>query len=168
MNNKGADQTVGMHRVVHAFVVCKLPKTGTLTSRSLHISAQRLLMACLVILSSSNTKLKPQSHQANTCSRKNAKICFIRLCYLALIWMYETYNDLTSNGYLPTINRLLKDITVYSLWTSPYDERIGSWYYLQLTDMRATSAFYRVASVSSMSTSDHRTSPDMNQINTGP
>ena len=33
--------------------------------------------------------------------------------------------------------------------------------------MRATSAFYRVASVSSMSTSDLRTPPDINQIDTG-
>ena len=32
-NNKGADQTARMHRLVLAFVVCKPPKTGFLVTR---------------------------------------------------------------------------------------------------------------------------------------
>ena len=60
-NNKGADQSARMHRLVCAFVVRKLPKTGFLSSRPKYILPFHLIhdFLCIVICWALLVVLKP-------------------------------------------------------------------------------------------------------------
>ena len=63
MNNKGADQTVGMRRLVCAFVVRKPPKTGFLAARPiclyniLHVGVDAICIRNLVVCNTSKGSL---------------------------------------------------------------------------------------------------------------
>ena len=50
MNNKGADQTAGLHRLVYAFVVPKPQETGFHASRPINTNNSSLLYVNIHIL----------------------------------------------------------------------------------------------------------------------